>query len=286
MSTNTQAELPLPKPKNTHMARSILVRSRIPGMDYTINPYTGCVYGCSYCYATFMCRYVGRKTEDWGSFLYPKTNLESVLRKELGRLSNRTASIFVSSVTDPYQPPEKRFCLTRKALELLVEFRHRGLVQVLTKSPLVTRDIDLFRQLNTDVGLTITASDDHIGRFLEGTAPPPARRLAALGGLNAAGLKTYVFVGPLFPHFLAVPESLEELFASIAQAGTTEVYVAHFNLRPAIAKRVVELGGNDDRIMRYYSKKRPNAKRLLDALVRPMLERYRLKLRAGAIIDH
>lgn len=106
-------------------ARSILTRSRVPTMDLAINPYTGCGFGCSYCYAVFMCRSLGRPVDDWGRVFRAKTNLREVLGRELRRHKGADARIFISSVTDPYQPVEKELRLTRAALEELDASRRK-----------------------------------------------------------------------------------------------------------------------------------------------------------------
>ena len=189
-------------------ASSILGRSRVPGMDLGINPCGGCAFGCTYCYATFMGRHLGRPDGDWGTWVHVKANLHQVLDRELRRGRARDAAIVMSSVTDPYQGVERRFQLTRRALGLLLH--HRRLM-VMTKGPLVTRDIDLLSPLDSDVGLSLTTAHDELSRCFERQAPPVSRRLEALAELNAAGLRTFVFLGPLFPHLVDQPEQLDAL---------------------------------------------------------------------------
>ncbi len=216
-------------------------RSRVPTMDWTINPYVGCSFGCTYCYARFAGRQVGRSPDEWGTFVYPKDNLGPILDRQLSRRAAAGGRLFLSSVTDPYQPIERRHELTRKALELLVKHRFRGLVSVLTKSPLVTRDVDLLRQLNCEVGLTITAPDDELTARVEAKAPRPRARLEALGALHDAGIRTWAFVGPVLPHLVDHPETLEALFAGVAATGTRDLLVAHFNAPRPVRERIAAL---------------------------------------------
>jgi DNA repair photolyase len=177
------------------LARGLLTKSRIPGVEYCVNPYVGCAHGCRYCYAAFMRRFTGHQ-EPWGEFLDAKVNAVHLLRRQLRRA--RPGRVLLSSVTDPYQPAEKVRRLTRGCLEALLDFRFP--VTVLTRSPLVVRDVDLFARFReVNVGLSIPTDDDRVRRLLEPRAPPVAARVEALAALRAAGVATYVFDGPLLP---------------------------------------------------------------------------------------
>jgi DNA repair photolyase len=176
-------------------ARSVLSKSGIPGIDYCVNPYTGCAHACRYCYATFMKRFSGH-AEAWGTFVDVKVNAPHLLTRQLRRA--RPGTIVLSSVTDPYQPVEARYKVTRSCLEALAPYPVE--VHVLTKSPLVLRDMDVLKNLrNVSVGITITTDDDRVRRLFEPKAPPIARRLHALKELHEHGISTYAFVGPLLP---------------------------------------------------------------------------------------
>ncbi|GAB4390587.1 MAG: radical SAM protein [Thermodesulfovibrionales bacterium] len=176
-------------------ARTALSRTGIPGEDYCLNPYVGCAHACRYCYATFMKRYTGHP-EAWGAFVDIKENFAEVLGRELGKA--KRGRVMVSSVTDPYQPVEARERLTRRCLEALLE--HGFPVDVLTKSPLVVRDMDLLGRFeDAEVGITITTDDDRVRKAFEPHAPPIGARLRALARLREGGIRTYVFIGPLLP---------------------------------------------------------------------------------------
>lgn len=176
-------------------SRTVLTKTRIPGHDYCVNPYVGCAHGCTYCYASFMRRFTGH-AEAWGGFVDVKRNAPEILRRQLRRA--RPGSVLVGTVTDPYQPAEETYRVTKGCLEALAEARLR--VNVLTRSPLCARDVDLFRRFSDiAVGLSIGTDREDIRRLLEPRAPPIPERLAALRALHAADVRTYVFAGPLLP---------------------------------------------------------------------------------------
>ncbi|MBF0564330.1 MAG: radical SAM protein [Nitrospirae bacterium] len=176
-------------------ARSILTKSGIPGVDYCINPYIGCSHGCRYCYATFMKRFT-RHTQMWGHFVDVKLNAPQLLKKQLEKA--KRGNVILSSVTDPYQLAEAKYRITRQCLEVLLQYQYP--VEILTKSPLVSRDIDLISRFDDiSVGLTITTDDEKIKRIFEPKAPPIGARLGALRKLHEKGISTFVFVGPVLP---------------------------------------------------------------------------------------
>jgi len=176
-------------------ARSILTRTNIPGIDYCLNPYVGCAHACRYCYATFMSKYSGH-TEPWGSFVDVKKNAVGLLRKALRRKCE--GEVILSSVTDPYQPVEKTYHLTRGCLELLAASRLK--VSILTKSHLVERDLDLLERMNNvEVGLTITTDSERTRRIFEPGSSSIAERLEVLRNLHRHRVPTYVFIGPVLP---------------------------------------------------------------------------------------
>jgi len=257
-------------------------------MDYAINPYSGCAFGCSYCYAVFMCRYGDRPVESWGRFVRAKVNLPQLLDREIARLKDTSASVFLSSVTDPYQPAEDRLRLTRAALEILQRARFRGQVMVMTKSPLVLRDRDLLERLDADVGLSVAPLYDELARHLEPRTPPLQDRLDTLRELNDSGLRTYAFVGPLFPHLETRPADIERLLAEVREAGTEEVFVAWFNLRADSRRRLLSLTCDADPalIERYYTRPGDGPKRRMEPVVRRALERLGLRSRTARFIDH
>ncbi len=155
-------------------AKSILNRSSIG--DYVINPYVGCQHACIYCYAQFYARRWGR-TEPWGSYVEVKVNAPELLAKEVGRKG--AGVVYLSSMTDPYQPVEEEYGITRRLLHILVERDWPVLVQ--TKSPMVLRDVDVLRRFSqAKVGLTVITLDEKIRRAMEPAAPSVDERIEAL----------------------------------------------------------------------------------------------------------
>lgn len=191
--------------------KTALSKSRIPGIDYTINPYFGCEFGCSYCYADFMSKFSKNykffsENANWGEFVGVKINIAEKLKSEILKLESKTSffqnrnkpSIWLSIVTDPYQPVEKKFKLTRKCLEILLEFQYP--VGILTRSPLVLRDVDLLTQFDSiEVGFSITTDNDRIRKIFEPKAPSIISRVKALEKLKSSGVKTFAFIGPILP---------------------------------------------------------------------------------------
>jgi DNA repair photolyase len=189
--------------------RSALVRSRIPGVEFVINPYLGCGHGCRYCYAVFMRQYSRFNRESrWGEFVEVKTNIVEVLGAELAR-KRKAGSAFLSSVCDPYQPAEKGCRLARGCLELL---RNYGWgISILTRSPLVLRDTELLRSaLDCRVGFSVPTDDDRVRAELEPSAPSIPDRIEALKQLREAGIRTWAFIAPMLP---MDPKRLQRLLA-------------------------------------------------------------------------
>lgn len=173
--------------------KSILSASKV--YKYVINPYRDCQHACSYCYARFMKRFTGHK-EPWGEFVDVKVNAPDLLQKEIKR--KKQGRVWISGVCDPYQPLEAIYGLTRKCLEILVADGWPITVQ--TRSPLVLRDIDLFKTASDiEVGITITTADDSIRKLFEPHAPKIRARIQALDKLHSAGIRTYAMIAPILP---------------------------------------------------------------------------------------
>ncbi|HNY17331.1 MAG TPA: radical SAM protein [Treponemataceae bacterium] len=185
-------------------ATSLISKSGLPGADFVINPYGGCSHACVYCYARFMKRFSGHD-EKWGQYVDVKVNAaELVPPREEGLPGLDSPSryagkrIFMSSVTDPYLPQEWEYRLTRAILERLIP--HQPSLGIQTKSALITRDIDILARFrDCEAGLTLTTLDDGMRRELEPGTSSVNDRLRALAELRDAGLRTYVFIGPIIP---------------------------------------------------------------------------------------
>jgi DNA repair photolyase len=214
--------------------KSILTKSGIEGVDYALNPYVGCEHGCVYCYASFMKRFTGH-TEEWGTFVDVRVNAAEVLARQMRRA--KWGNVVSGTVTDPYQPLEERYEITRACLEVLTAYDSP--VSILTKSDLVLRDLDLLRRLkDVEVGFTITALDDEVQRVFEPRSPPASARLAALAELAKAGVKTWAFCGPLLPLLSDGEEQIEALFDELAKAGVSYIIVDSMKLSGAIGGKV------------------------------------------------
>jgi len=272
-------------------AKSILVKSKLPDADYVVNPYTGCEIGCAYCYASFMGRFVNEPIENWGNYVYVKTNAVSVLEEDLARWSSeqRRASVLLSSVTDPYQGAEAKYRLSRGILDVFAREAYPGLISLLTKSPLVERDIDVLQMLpKVEVGMTVTTTDDELSRFLEVRAPRATRRLSTLKKLHDSGITTYAFVGPLLPHFRYRPDLLEELFARLADVNVDSIFVEHINLRPYIRERLWDTLKTESAEIRevYTGASTDEHRAILTDIVKSLVRKYKLSLRLGEVLYH
>jgi DNA repair photolyase len=163
--------------------------------DFTINPYSGCTFGCSYCYAAFFAR-SQQQRDDWGHWVTVKTRALETICKKASSLAGK--SIYLSSVTDPYQPLEQRLGVTRDIVAILAEAGARLVVQ--TRSPLVTRDLDLFKKFaHIQVNMTITTDDEAVRKAFEPGCPGISNRIKAISEVAAAGVPACITMTPLLP---------------------------------------------------------------------------------------
>ncbi len=177
-------------------AKSIITKSGLPGSDYVINPYVGCLHGCIYCYARFMKRFTNHK-EPWGKFLDVKINAIDLVPKDTTKFKGK--SIGISSVTDAYQPIERKYKLMRGILKKLVPLEPN--LWILTKSDLIIRDIDLISQFkNCIAGVSLSILDDKIKKEVEPLSSSAEKRIEAVKELKKAGIRTEIFISPIFPY--------------------------------------------------------------------------------------
>ena len=220
-------------------AKNIVTNSNLPHVDFVMNPYTGCAFACAYCYASFMGRFVDEPLNNWGKYVYVKTNAVELLDQKLLKMRNKNKSIMLASVTDAWQYIDKKYEITRGLLQTLVKHDYPGKIVCLTKSDLILRDLDLIKQLhNVEVGFTITSTQNQVSKSLEVFAPNVEKRLATLKQFCDAGIKTYVFIGPVFPYFMNNYDELDELFKQIKQAGNNDIYIDMLNTKDYIAKNL------------------------------------------------
>lgn len=208
-------------------AKTILVKSNLPASDYVANPYGGCTHNCRYCYASFMKRFTGHE-EPWGEFLDIKEYESNKLPKSL---TGKT--ILLSSVTDPYNPYETKYHKSREILECL-----RGTdahVEILSKSDLMVRDLDLLKQIpDLSVGISLNTLDDDFCKAMEPRAPSVQRRLKALKTLHDAGIKTYLFISPIFPYITDI-----RLLVNSVKGSVDKICFENLNLRGSAKKEIL-----------------------------------------------
>ena len=206
----------------------------LPDVDYSFNPYVGCYHGCLFCYVP---RLMQSERAAWGSSVIAKRNAASVLAREIRKMPR--GLVMISTATDPYQFVEGRYLITRHALEVLL--RARWPVSILSRSPLMVRDIDLFAQFETiDVGMSVPTLDDRARALLEPWAPPIDARLRCLQTLGDAGLDTFVSFAPAYPPTGDV--TADAIATEFAARGVTEVFTRtldeRWGVREAMSARL------------------------------------------------
>src|SRR5258706_2763154 len=222
-------------------SRSLLSRvvsQRNLPFAWAINHYRGCEFACKYCYARYTHEFMElRDGVDFERKIFVKQHAANLLRQEL-RLVNPGEGIAIGTATDPYQPAERRFEVTRAILEELS--RHSGLeIGVVTKSNLVTRDVEILRRVAENnqlyVNLTVTTIDTDLARILEPRAPRPDLRLEAVRQLNLAGVDAGVICGPVLPEITDRPRDLEALVKAASEVGSKYIYANALFLKPCSA---------------------------------------------------
>jgi len=224
-------------------ARSTLNRESSGRMPFawTINPYRGCEFGCHYCYARYTHEFMEMyDTRDFERKIYAKTDAPDLLRAELRQGRDKGLPIALGTATDPYQPAERQFEITRRMLEVFAEFQGLDL-SITTKSVLILRDVDLLQSLAArhrfSVHMTVTTLDERLARLLEPKAPAPAQRREAVRKLAQAGVRTGVNAMPILPGLNDAPRMLESLAAQASQAGARFLYANILSLMPSAMKQ-------------------------------------------------
>jgi DNA repair photolyase len=220
-------------------ARSILNRCGSPRMPFTwtINPYRGCEFGCRYCYARYTHEFMGmNRWEDFEEKIYIKRDAARILARELSPERLAGQGIALGTATDPYQPAERRYRVTRSLLAVMAAARDLRL-SITTKGDLVVRDIDLLRRIGersrVQVNLTVTTLDRRLARVLEFRAPTPELRLKALRSLREAGIVAGVNIAPVLPDITDGRANLEAVIAAAKDHGASHVYANVLFLKPS-----------------------------------------------------
>jgi DNA repair photolyase len=225
--------------------KSALTRVRGMPFKWSLNPYVGCAHACHYCYARAFYVRAGRGDgdDDFETRILVKANLATVLRRELGRPGWRGEPIALGTATDCYQPAEGRFRLTRAALEVLC--RRRNPIGLVTKSPLVLRDLDLLAELarhaRVRVVFTVTTLDRRLWRTLEPGTASPLARLRAVRLLDQAGVPAGVLMAPVLPGVTDSAASMGALAAAAAEHGARFFGAAPLRLMPVVKEHYLAL---------------------------------------------
>ena len=222
----------------TRSLLSRVVSARNLPFTWAINPYRGCEFACKYCYARYTHEFMElRDGVDFERKIFVKQQAAALLRSELKKVK-RGEEIAIGTATDPYQPAERRFEITRAILEELA--RHSGLeIGIVTKSNLVTRDAEILRRVGEHnrifVNVTVTTVDADLARKLEPRAPRPDLRLEAVRQLNLAGVDAGVICAPVLPEITDRPRDLEALVKAASAAGAKYIFANPLFLKPCSA---------------------------------------------------
>jgi DNA repair photolyase len=211
--------------------------NRVSGMGFrwSLNPYMGCEHRCTFCYVRAFERRADRPWDErYGASIRVKVNVVDVLRRELARPSWRRELVAVGAATDPYQPAEGRYRLTRGCLEALAAARNP--FDLITRGPMIVRDLDVLqhasRRAPVSVNISVPTLDEEIWRKTEPGTPPPRQRLRALRMLVDGGVRAGVGLAPILPGISDGPEQLAAVVDAAREAGATHVWCNVLHLRP------------------------------------------------------
>jgi DNA repair photolyase len=213
------------------------------GFDWSLNPYMGCVHRCTYCYVRAYELRADRPPDDrYGRSIRVKINIPHVLRRELARPSWRREEVAIGAATDPYQPAEGKYRLTRGCLEVLAAARNP--FSLITRGPMIVRDVDVLQDAarRAEIGVTFSVPtlDPDIWRKTEPGTAPPRQRLRALRTLVDAGIDASVGIAPVMPGISDKPELLEEVARAARDAGATSLWCNVLFLRPGTREHFLE----------------------------------------------
>ena len=212
-------------------AKSIIVKTNLPEGDFVINPYIGCQHGCKFCYARFMKRFTDHK-EAWGCFVDVKINASDLIPIDTKKYKNKW--ITIGSVTDAYQPIEKKYKLTRQILEKLIPLQPK--IDILTKSDLVLRDIDLLKQFKHCIAaVSLAFLDEKNRKKLEPLACSVEKRINTLKKLYKAEIQTALFISPIFPELTNWKKLINK-----TKNFVDEYWFENLNLYPSIRKNIYD----------------------------------------------
>jgi DNA repair photolyase len=211
--------------------------------DWSLNPYMGCVHRCTFCYVRAFERRADRPSDDrYGTSIRVKINVADVLRRELARPSWARECVAIGAATDPYQPAEGRYRLTRACIETLGEARTP--FSIITRGPMIVRDVDVLveaaRRASVSVTFSIPTLDEDVWRRTEPSTAHPRQRLRAVAKLVEAGIRTGVGMAPVLPGISDRPEQLREVVKAAREAGATGIWTNLLFLRPGTREHFLE----------------------------------------------
>jgi DNA repair photolyase len=228
--------------------RSALNRVKGMGFGWSLNPYMGCAHRCTFCYVRAFERRADRPSDDrYGRSIRVKVNVVEVLRRELARKRWAREGVVIGAATDPYQPAEGRYRLTRGCIEALAEVRNP--LTIITRGPLIVRDVDVLseaaRRADVSVTFSVPTLDDRVWRQTEPGTAPPRQRLRALERLVAAGIRTSVGMAPILPGISDAPEQLERVVRAAREAGATSIWANLLYLKPGTREHFLDALARD-----------------------------------------
>ena len=223
--------------------RSALNRVKGMAFGWSLNPYMGCVHRCTFCYVRAFEHRADRPSDErYGTSIRVKINVADVLRRELARPSWEGDSVAVGAATDPYQPAEGRYRLTRGCLEAFAEASNP--FSMITRGPMIVRDLDVLaeaaRRAEVSISFSIPTLDEEVWRKTEPSTAHPRQRLRAVKELVDAGIKVVVGMAPILPGISDRPEQLREVVKAARQAGATAVWTNLLFLRPGTREHFLE----------------------------------------------
>ena len=228
--------------------RSALNRVKGMAFSWSLNPYMGCVHRCTFCYVRAFEQRADRPSDErYGTSIRVKTNVAEVLRKELARPSWEGESVAIGAATDPYQPAEGRYRLTRGCREALAEFSNP--FQLITRGPMIVRDVDVLvdaaRRAKVGITFSIPTLDEEVWRKTEPSTAHPRQRLRALKELVDAGIKVGVGMAPILPGISDRPEQLRVVVHAAREAGATGIWTNILFLRPGTREHFLQCVAED-----------------------------------------
>jgi DNA repair photolyase len=269
--------------------RTALNRVKGMGFGWSLNPYMGCAHQCTFCYVRAFERRADRPSDDrYGASIRVKVNVAEVLERELGRRSWQGELVAIGAATDPYQPAEGRFRLTRACLAVLAAAANP--FSIITRGPLIVRDLDLLRhaaaRAEVSVNFSVPTLDERIWRYTEPHTAPPRQRLRALRRLVDAGIRAGVGVAPILPGLSDDPDLLADVVKAARDHGATHVWANLLYLRPGTREHfLANLARDWPELLPMYERLYAGRAYLPDAHVRPLRQRVQQLAREFDVAD-